>query len=99
MISPIRCMPSWPISSSRPTKGEMNDAPALAASRAWAAEKHRVTFTIVPSEESALQVLRPSGVSGTFTATFLASLASFVPSSHLLVLGRDRFGADRAGND
>src|SRR5262245_42846630 len=85
MISAIRLMPSWPMSSSRPTKGEMNVAPALAASSAWAAEKHRVTFTIVPSEASALQVFSPSGVSGTFTATFLASLASFLPSSSIFL--------------
>jgi hypothetical protein len=60
-------------------------APALAASSAWAAEKQRVTFTIVPSEVSALQVFRPSGVSGTFTATFLASLASLRPSASIVL--------------
>ncbi|KAI1692342.1 hypothetical protein DdX_21300 [Ditylenchus destructor] len=56
----------------RPTKGETKVAPALAASSAWFAEKQRVTFTIVPSSVSALQVLRPSIVSGTLTATLSA---------------------------
>ena len=32
-----------------------------------------------------MQVFRPSGVSGTFTATFLASLASFLPSSSIFL--------------
>ena len=42
-------MPSKPTSSWRPTKGEMKVAPALAASSAWAAEKHKVTFTMIDS--------------------------------------------------
>ena len=42
-------MPSWPMSSSRPTNGLMKLAPALAASSACAAEKHSVTLTIAPS--------------------------------------------------
>ena len=40
---------------------------------------------MVPSEDSALQVFRPSGVSGTFTATFLASLASLRPSASIVL--------------
>jgi hypothetical protein len=60
-------------------------APALAASNACAAEKHSVTFTIVPSEVSALQVLSPSGVSGTLTVTFLAIFASLRPSSSIVL--------------
>ena len=36
------------------------------------AEKHKVTFTMQPSEVSALQALRPSSVSGTLMVTFLA---------------------------
>ena len=50
----------------------MKVAPALAASRAWLAEKHSVTFTMQPSDESALQALRPSRVKGTLIVTFLA---------------------------
>ena len=52
--------------------GEMNEAPTLAAKIAWAAEKQSVTFTIVPSSESTLQVLSPSIVRGTLITTFLA---------------------------
>jgi len=52
----------------------MNVAPALAASSAWLAEKHSVTLTIVPSPVSALQVLRPSMVSGTLMHTLPAIL-------------------------
>ena len=33
--------------------GEMKAAPAFAASKAWAAEKQSVTFTAMPSDESA----------------------------------------------
>jgi len=34
------------MSSMRPTKGEMNESPALAASSAWLAEKQSVTLTM-----------------------------------------------------
>ncbi len=77
-------MPSLPTSSSRPTKGEMKLAPALAASSACAAEKHSVTLTIVPSLVSVRHVLSPSGVSGTLTATLRASLASLRPSASIV---------------
>jgi hypothetical protein len=40
---------------------------------------------MMPSDRSALQVLRPSGVSGTLTATFLAIFASFLPSSSIVL--------------
>ena len=73
-------MPSRPASSSRPMKGEMYVAPALAASSAWLALKHSVTLTGVPSLVRALQALRPSQVSGTFTVTLPAILASRRPS-------------------
>ena len=77
-------MPGWEMSSSRPTKGEMKEAPALAARIAWAAEKHSVTLTMVPSSESSLQVLSPSRVSGTLTVTFLASRARRRPSASMV---------------
>jgi hypothetical protein len=48
-------MPSRLMSSSRPTKGEMKVAPALAASSAWFAEKQRVTLTMRPSSASVRQ--------------------------------------------
>ena len=83
-MSLISSMPSVATSSSRPTKGEMNEAPALAARIAWAAEKHSVTFTIVPSSDRRLQVFKPSRVSGTLTAMFLAMRASFWPSRSIV---------------
>ena len=63
----------------------MKVAPALAASRAWLAEKQRVTLTIVPSAVSFLQVLSPSTVSGTLTAILSAifrriSASRIIPS-------------------
>src|SRR5690242_3873609 len=93
MISAISCTPSWPLSSIRPMKGEMKVASALAASSAWAAEKQRVTLTMMPSDRSALQVLSPSGVRGTLTATFLAILASFLPSSSIVLWSVDTVSA------
>ena len=79
-ISSIRPMPSWPISSSLPTKGEINLAPALAARRACPAVKHKVTFTSVPASLSARHVINPSRVNGTFTVTLGAMAASLRPS-------------------
>ena len=73
-------MPSWPISSSRPTKGLTKVAPALAASSACAAEKHSVTLVIMPCSESARQARSPSGVSGSFTVTFAAMRVSTAAS-------------------
>ena len=55
-MSLIKVIPSWPMSSRRPTKGDTKAAPAFAARIACPAEKHKVTFTFVPSSESALQV-------------------------------------------
>src|SRR5229473_313794 len=83
-ISRINSIPTAPISSSRPTNGEMKLAPALAARSACGAEKHRVTLTMVPSPESARQVLRPSCVSGTLTVTLRAIFASLRPSASIV---------------
>ena len=69
-ISAMRPIPSAPRSSSLPTKGEMKAAPAFAASSACATEKQSVTLTRMPSSLSALQVRRPSTVSGTLTTMF-----------------------------
>ena len=73
-------MPSCPMSSSRPTKGLMYRAPALAASRAWLALKQSVTLTGCPASLSVLQACRPAGVSGTFTTMFSAISRSQRPS-------------------
>ncbi|MCY1296028.1 hypothetical protein D9M70_453960 [compost metagenome] len=79
-------MPSKAMSSRRPTKGETKVAPALAASRAWLAEKHSVTLVWWPSEVSALQALRPSSVSGSLmqmlSAIFERTAASFIISAY-----------------
>ena len=79
-MSAISSIPSSPMSSSRPMKGLMNVAPALAASSACAAVKHSVTLTMWPSSESALQALSPSQVSGTLTAMLGAISARCLPS-------------------
>jgi hypothetical protein len=60
-----------PMSSGLPTNGLTINAPALAAMIAYAAEKHSVTLTRIPSLLSAEVVLMPSRVSGHFTTTFL----------------------------
>jgi hypothetical protein len=57
-------MPSMPMSSTRPMKGEMKAAPALAASSAWLAEKHSVTLTGRPCDDSARHAFSPSKVGG-----------------------------------
>ena len=61
--SPIWLMssePYIPMSSRRPTKGETNAAPALAARSAWWGEKISVTLTLIPSDDSCFVVLRVS---------------------------------------
>src|SRR6266571_7374440 len=73
-------MPSSLMSSSRPMKGLTHQAPALAARRAWLGEKHSVTLTLIPSDASALQAFKPSGISGTLTMMFLWILARSLPS-------------------
>ena len=81
--SRISAMPSWPMSSSRPTNGETNRAPAFAASSACGAEKQRVTLTSIGSSWPARmwQARSPSQVSGTLTTTFGAMPASARPCS------------------
>src|SRR5690606_14638007 len=74
-------MPSEPVSSMRPTKGEMKDAPALAASKAWLAEKQSVTLTMrFISVRMVRQAFNPSSVSGTLMQMFGAILASALAS-------------------
>ena len=94
-------MPSKPMSSMRPTKGEMKVAPALAASSAWLAEKHSVTLTMrFISVRIVLQAFRPSSVSGTLMQILSAILARHLGFlHHLLVFGGDDFGRNRALDD
>ena len=51
-------MPSWLMSSSRPTNGDSSDAPALAASRPWLAVKISVQLVLMPSSAKRLDGLQ-----------------------------------------
>ena len=68
------------MSSSRPTNGLTNAAPTLAASRAWAAEKIRVTLTRMPSSVSSRHACTPGFPNGTLTTTWGSMPASSRPS-------------------
>jgi hypothetical protein len=48
----------------------MKEAPAFAARMACAAEKHKVTFTLIPSLDNARVAFKPARVSGHFMTTF-----------------------------
>src|ERR1041384_5805400 len=72
--------PFSPMSSKRPRNGLMNAAPAFAATIACAGEKHKVTFTLIPSSVNCRVALRPSRVSGHLTTTFGAIFAYSSPS-------------------
>ena len=72
--------PFSPISSSRPRKGLIKEAPAFAAMIACAAEKHNVTFTLIPSPDNARVAFRPARVSGHFMTTFGAIFEYSCPS-------------------
>ena len=58
------------MSSSLPRNGDTYVAPALAARSAWLAEKIRVTFVLIPSEERTLTAFSPSVVIGILTTMF-----------------------------
>ena len=68
----------------------MNEAPALAAQTAWAAEKQSVTFTLIPSSFRIRVASSPSRVSGhlmtTFVAIFTYSRPCFSISSRALLV-------------
>src|SRR5690606_22454331 len=74
-------MPSWLMSSRRPTKGLTKAAPARAANRAWLAEKIKVTLTSTPWAARAAVASRPAGVAGTLMTTLSAISARIRPSS------------------
>ena len=57
--SRMTIIPSWLMSSSRPTNGEMSDAPALAASRPWLVVKINVQLVLMPSSAKRLIASRP----------------------------------------
>ena len=86
-------MPSKPTSSCRPTNGEMKVAPALAASSAWAAEKHRVTLTIVPSPVSALHAFEPVWRQRHLDRDIVGDLPQHLGlAHHALIVERDDLG-------
>src|SRR5258705_7644711 len=72
--------PFWPMSSRRPRRGLIKEAPALAARIACAAEKHKVTLTLIPSFANRRVALSPSRVSGHLTTTLGAILEYSRPS-------------------
>src|SRR3954452_21117819 len=78
--SRITIMPSWLMSSRRPTNGDSSDAPALAARSPWLAVKMSVQFVLIPSSANRDIASRPSSLIGTFTTMFGASLANARPS-------------------
>jgi hypothetical protein len=78
--SRMTIIPSWLMSSSRPTKGESSEAPAFAASSPWFAVKIRVQFVLIPSSANRDIASRPSSDIGTLTTMFGASLANARPS-------------------
>ncbi len=65
--SRMTIIPSWLMSSSRPTNGEMSVAPALAASRPWFDEKISVQFVRMPSSAKRLIASRPFSLIATLT--------------------------------
>ena len=73
-------IPGIEISSSLPRNGDTYVAPALAARRAWFAEKISVTFVLIPSAERTLTALRPSTVIGILTIMFGWIAAISLPS-------------------
>ena len=77
------CMPSSLMSSTRPTNGLMMYAPIAAARSAWFTLKQSVTLMRMPSPARIFPAARPSGVSGTFTMTFLCHEASRRPSTRM----------------
>ena len=78
----------------------MKVAPALAASSAWLAEKHKVTLTIVPSPVSFLQVLSPSIGERHLDRDIVGDLPQHLGlAHHLVMIERDHLGRDRPGDD
>ena len=73
--SRMTIIPSWLMSSSRPTNGEMRLAPALAARRPWFAVKMSVQLVLMPSSAKRLIASRPFSLIATLTTMFGASLA------------------------
>ncbi len=73
-------MPSWLMSSRRPTNGDSRLAPAFAARSPWLAVKINVQLVLMPSSAKRLIASRPSSLIGTLTTMFGASLANARPS-------------------
>ena len=86
----ISSTPSVEMSSSLPRNGDTYVAPALAARSAWLAEKIRVTFVLIPSEERTLTAFSPSVVIGILTTMFgwmaaISRPSRIIPSASVVV--------------
>ena len=68
-------IPSWLMSSSRPTNGDSRLAPAFAARSPWLAVKISVQLVLMPSSANRLIASRPFSLIGTLTTMFGASFA------------------------
>ena len=83
------------MSSSRPTNGEMNVAPAREASRAWFIEKTSVTLVLISRSDRPRTAFRPSTAIGILMVTL--DWSSFAQSSPSLTIpaASVRHGLDR----
>ena len=87
-------IPSWLMSSSRPTNGEMSDAPALAARRPWLAVKISVQLVLMPSSAKRLIASSPFSDIATLTTMFGARVAKCRPSSSIPSTSSDTTSAE-----
>ena len=78
--SRIISMPSWLMSSRRPTKGDSSQAPALAARSPWAALKMSVQLVLMPSSAKREMAERPISLMGTLMTMLGAILVKARPS-------------------
>ena len=68
-------IPSWLMSSRRPTNGDSSDAPAFAASSPWFAVKMSVQLVLMPSSAKRLMASSPFSLIATLTTMFGARVA------------------------
>ena len=87
-MSSIRVIPTEPISSTLPRKGETYVAPALAAISACVAEKISVTFVFTPFADRILTAFRPSSVIGILITMFSWILTSSSASATMPLWSR-----------
>ena len=93
-------MPSWLMSSRRPTNGETRLAPAFAASSPWLVLKISVQLVLMPSSAKREIASRPFSLIATLTTMFGASLAKWRPLlEHPVDVVGDHLGRYRPGRD